>query len=306
MADEPLVDVVIPSRNRFSLTADAIRSVERQTYENWRVFVVDDASDDGSGEQLQDFVAERNRVQLISSAQRAGPARARHVGFEAGSGQFVAVLDSDDIWLTTKLEKQVALHQDVSTLFPRVGGVLCGHCWTDEDLIPLRPPKAPSFYASGPLCSNNMSTPLIARENLAEAGGFIDKIEGRYFQCEGVENYVRFAQYFDFVTVQEMLVLCRTHPGSRESDTSTKTDAAEDLRGVIDDHLGYLSTRPDDLASLRALLGARYLEASELGEGARQLARALRYSSLRTRVRLSQHYLPFMMKSFSSRLARSS
>ena len=100
---DPLVSVVIPTYNRADLVAAAINSVLGQTYSNIEVIVVDDGSTDKTEEVLADF---GSTISVIKQAN-AGPAIARNRGIAAARGEIIAFLDSDDLWLPTKLARQV-------------------------------------------------------------------------------------------------------------------------------------------------------------------------------------------------------
>ena len=305
MKHEDLVDVVIPTRNRVSLTLEAIKSVELQTHPNWHIYVVDDKSDDGSADRLVELLREKPRVSVVGLTTNVGESGARDAGYRAGNGAFIATLDSDDVWLPTKLEKQVARFRETSELLPDVGGVLCGHCWTDEQLASPWPPKFPLAYSRSPLVSNNMSTLFVTREALTRAGGFRFDAKRRYPQAENLENYVRFSQHFSFVSVQELLVLCRTHQAARESDTIGSHEGAESLDRLITDYAGHLALFPDELAALRARLGARYLATGSLGRGMQEMLHAFRAASPTKRLELVRSYAPSMVKSTLRSLRKS-
>ena len=100
-----LVSIVMPTYNSEKFVLHSIQSVLQQTYDNWELIVVDDGSTDNTGNlvlSLQD-----SRIKLIQLDLNQGPSKARNVGIEAAKGRYIAFLDSDDLWMPTKLEKQV-------------------------------------------------------------------------------------------------------------------------------------------------------------------------------------------------------
>lgn len=99
------VSVIIPSFNRAGTIARAIDSVLAQTYTDLEVIVVDDGSTDSTGAVLQRYAG---RITVLSQSN-AGPSAARNRGAAAAHGEILAFLDSDDVWLPTKLERQVRL-----------------------------------------------------------------------------------------------------------------------------------------------------------------------------------------------------
>ena len=102
---EPLVSTIIPTYNRGSLVCDAIDSVRQQTYRNVEIIVVDDGSTDDTQARLRSY-GDSIRVILQDNA---GPAIARNIGIDAAHGDIVTFLDSDDLWMRTKIERQVRL-----------------------------------------------------------------------------------------------------------------------------------------------------------------------------------------------------
>src|ERR1700678_3861883 len=105
---QPLVSIIIPTYNRAEYLGQAIDSALAQSYRPIEIIVVDDGStDDTQG------VAARygDRIRYIHKAN-GGASSARNAGFAAASGEVLALLDSDDRWLTEKLEKQISLLSD--------------------------------------------------------------------------------------------------------------------------------------------------------------------------------------------------
>ena len=105
LSTKPKVSVIIPTYNRASLLQEAIDSVLNQTYTNWEVIIVDDASEDNT-EKVVKAISD-SRVHYIRHSQNKGGADARNTGIDNSQGDYVAFLDSDDIWEPTKLETQL-------------------------------------------------------------------------------------------------------------------------------------------------------------------------------------------------------
>jgi glycosyltransferase involved in cell wall biosynthesis len=106
-ASDPVVSVVSPFFNRRSWLAAFLGSLERQTFKDFEVIIVDDASSDG----LADAVANTESalaVRLLRQPQNKGAACARNLGMDAARGRYIALIDSDDTWHPSKLARQVA------------------------------------------------------------------------------------------------------------------------------------------------------------------------------------------------------
>jgi len=95
--DEPLVSVVMPVWNRSAHLRRAVESVQRQTWGDWELLIVDDGSDDDTPLVLEGIAAFEPRVKVLTQ-KRQGVSRARNLGIEAARGRYVAFLDSDNVW----------------------------------------------------------------------------------------------------------------------------------------------------------------------------------------------------------------
>lgn len=115
------VSVVIPTFNRAHLLLRAVQSVLNQTFTDFELIIVDDASTDNTQEVVESFGD--LRIRYIKHEQNKGGGASRNTGIEAARGEFIAFLDSDDEWMPTKLEIQVAA---LSQAGPEVGFVICG------------------------------------------------------------------------------------------------------------------------------------------------------------------------------------
>ena len=107
----PVVSILMPVFNGFNFLDESIRSVVGQSFSDWELIVVDDCSTDNSIELIEKFVLGDQRIRLIRLEKNSGPAVARNNAIEAAQGRYIAFCDSDDIWLTDKLEKQLAALQ---------------------------------------------------------------------------------------------------------------------------------------------------------------------------------------------------
>lgn len=101
-----LVSVIMPSYNTASYIADSIKSVLAQTYNNWELIIVDDCSTDNTDEIVAEFLVDK-RIRYFKNTQNSGAALTRNRALREANGEWIAFLDSDDIWLPEKLEKQI-------------------------------------------------------------------------------------------------------------------------------------------------------------------------------------------------------
>ena len=110
----PLVSVVIPTYNRANTICRAIESTLGQTYENIELIIVDDGSTDDTHAKLAGY---GKRIRVIKQ-NNAGPSVARNRGIEISTGEILTFLDSDDLWMPTKIERQVAILEQVEKSVP--------------------------------------------------------------------------------------------------------------------------------------------------------------------------------------------
>ena len=111
MMDE-LVSVIMPNYNSERFIDETINSVLSQTYQNWELLIVDDCSTDKSVEIIKSYCDRDLRIKLFVNEKNSGAAASRNRALRESTGKWIAFLDSDDLWLPEKLEKQLAFMVD--------------------------------------------------------------------------------------------------------------------------------------------------------------------------------------------------
>lgn len=101
------VSIITPAYNSEKFIEATIRSVQSQTFTDWKLIVVDDCSEDSTPSIVQKLQTEDPRIELLLNPENLGVANARNRGVEYASSEYIAFLDSDDIWLPEKLELQL-------------------------------------------------------------------------------------------------------------------------------------------------------------------------------------------------------
>ncbi len=109
---EELVSIVMPAYNCADYIEETLQSVLMQTYENWEVVVVDDQSTDDTKKIVKAFATKDKRIRLLELEKNSGVAIARNRGIVAARGNYIAFLDSDDLWRKDKLKKQVSFMKE--------------------------------------------------------------------------------------------------------------------------------------------------------------------------------------------------
>jgi glycosyltransferase involved in cell wall biosynthesis len=160
--NEALVSVIIPVHNGARYLAATLESVFAQDYRPFEVIVVDDGSTDASAE-----VARRYDVRLLQQPQQ-GQVVARNSGVAAAQGEFLALLDADDLWRPDKLSRQLARFAARPEL--EISVTLIQNFWSDE--LAAEAARMAKHARGGPLPGYCGSTPVIRRRTFERIGRF--------------------------------------------------------------------------------------------------------------------------------------
>lgn len=112
-----LVSIIMPTYKCGKFIAESIKSVQGQTYNNWELIIVDDCSQDGTIQIVQELAGLDNRIHLYQNPNNSGAAVTRNVALKNAKGKWIAFLDSDDLWEPTKLEKQIKFMEEKGYAF---------------------------------------------------------------------------------------------------------------------------------------------------------------------------------------------
>ena len=104
--NKALVSIVMPAYNCEKYVVEAINSILAQTYRNWELLVLDDGSKDNTLRIIEEFSQKDSRIKALPNGKNIGVSATRNRGIELASGEWIAFLDSDDMWKPEKLEKQ--------------------------------------------------------------------------------------------------------------------------------------------------------------------------------------------------------
>ncbi len=212
-ASAPTVSVILPTHNRAHTLARAIDSVLAQTYRDFELIVVDDASSDATPELMAGY--DDPRVRLYSLKQRGGQCVARNAGLRVAKGRYIAFQDSDDEWHDNKLGRQMAAF--VRTPDPSCTACFCRRILVGEGTEPRIYPQAAARRLQGSLFRLLLQQSLIAtptliveKASLEQVGGF-DEALSRWVDWDLV---LRLAREHRFLFVDETLVISHHSPDS--------------------------------------------------------------------------------------------
>lgn len=104
-----LISIIMAAYNAERTIEVAINSVINQTYRNWELIIVNDCSNDSTLDIISAFAIQDRRIRIVNNDVNSGASQTRHNGLMKAKGEWVAILDSDDMWTNDKLEKQIGL-----------------------------------------------------------------------------------------------------------------------------------------------------------------------------------------------------
>jgi glycosyltransferase involved in cell wall biosynthesis len=271
-----LVSVIIPNYNKGRYIAQTIDSVLEQTYTNTEIIVIDDGSTDNSEAILRSY---GERIKWFKQ-ENSGVSRARNRGIEESRGDYIAFLDSDDLWQPTKLEKQVALldaNSDIGLCYVGVEDI-------DENLKRLQYTEADSYpdYCEALLLyscivAGSCSSVLMRRELTKQAGVFdTDLTNG-----EDWEYWLRLSLQTTFAPIPECLVKYRVIPGSASFNDAAVIE--RDVKSALNKFFAapqlpekYQKLRNKSYSNHWLILSGIYLHTKQYLDSLRCLCNALR------------------------------
>ena len=209
--DQPLVSVIIPTHDRLKMLLEAIESVQAQTYVPTELIVVDDGSTDGTAE----LVRNQHGVNLLQISHTGCPGAVRNAGMDIAKGDYLAFLDSDDLWMPGKLSAQM----EILLACPDVPLVHCREIWI-RDGKPVSQ-ASQRHQREGQLfpdavhkCVIGPSTVVLHRSILSAAGRFREDLE----IAEDYELWLRVTALFQVAYCDQALVTKRAGHGDQLSE----------------------------------------------------------------------------------------
>lgn len=244
------VSVVIPNFNHATYLPAAINSVLNQKYTNFEIIVVDDGSTDHSREVIEGF---GDQISAIFQKNQ-GLSAARNSGIRAARGEFVAVLDADDLYEPNFLTTLVPLLEQN----PHAAAVTCGYRFVDEQNRPLPQIEARQIPADNlfeTLACGNFLVPesiLVRRSTYKKVGLFDPHLRA----CEDLDVWLRIARNYPILISTAVLTRHRVLAGSMSTDPERMhTNRLK----VLQTHLGGVNGRDFNKPANRFALGRAYL-----------------------------------------------
>lgn len=267
----PLVSVIIPTRDRRDFLGEAVASVLAQRHVELELIVVDDGSRDGTAEDIAQL---GSRVRYVYQEAR-GVSAARNAGARLATGVWIAFLDSDDLWLPEKLERQLAFHR----AHPGVDASQTDEIWVRRGVRVNRcrhheKPSGDIFLPSLWRCLVSPSAVMMKREVYREIGGFDESLP----VCEDYDLWLRLGSRHPVGLLPEPLVIKR---GGHEDQLSRRFWGMDRYRVAA--LVKLLASETLEVERHAAAAGVLREKCAILAGGARRRGReeeALRYQAL--------------------------
>lgn len=200
----PLVSVIIPSYNREKLILKAINSVLSQTFRDFEILVIDDASTDNTEQVIKDLP--NDKIHYYKLNRNGGQCIARNFGMGKARGKFIAFLDSDDEWLPEKLDLQISCFRQGSEKL----GCVYGYAY-QKDVIKNKTALANINFIRGDIhdkflegfCPPTPSLFVIKKEALEKVGGFDENL----ITFVDLDLWLRLSKHYHFDYVEKPLII---------------------------------------------------------------------------------------------------
>ena len=242
-----LVSVIVPVYNREDYVGETLDSILQQTYSNIEIIAVNDGSTDNSLSVLQTYKEKYPDKIIIINQENQGQVRSRNNAIEKANGEYIAFLDSDDLWLPEKLEKQIPLFVDgVGLVYSGIHNIDNDGNILDTELC--QQDMRGDIYLKL-LIKNRMTggTVVLRRDVLDKVGLF----DTEFAAAENWDLWIRVCKQYAADFVNEPLVKYRKHPGNMSKDGSL-------MLNIIDNILTeHCSNEPESAEAKAAINKAR-------------------------------------------------
>lgn len=245
MSDKPLVTVYMPTKNRLKLLKRAIASVQAQTYPNWELIVVNDASTDDTKSYLDELSQKHDNISAIHNDKSVGACASRNKAIHAANGYFVTGIDDDDEFLPARLEKMVSAYSD------EFAYVSTGLFWvTDKKAKPILATDMVMTPKTELYINNAGNQVLTSKEKFLAVGGFDEE----FVSLQDYECFYRLVcRYGQAKRIGQPLM--NIHVAHGETRISTNPKSVQGFYQFIDKHRKALT--PSVLYSMKSRILGR-------------------------------------------------
>lgn len=267
----PEISVIIPTYNRPNYLRGTITSVLNQTFQDFEVIVVDDASSTNYAPEVVRSFGD-SRIKTIRHPHNKGLSAARNTGIMMSKGKYIALLDDDDEWLPQKLELQYNSFKKSS---PKIGIIYTGAIYVDRVTDKILEYSAPSKRGdiSNELIKSDCvvsggSSALIRKECFQEEGLFDENIPA----CEAYDMWIRLSKSFHFDYINQFLVKYYQHENRINTNFKLLISGIEAIQRK---YYHFFSQSRKSSSNLYFNLGLLHCYDSNMEKGRRALFRSI-------------------------------
>lgn len=209
--NNPLVSIIVPAYNAACFLPETIASVLNQTYQNWEMLIIDDGSTDNTLSIAKSYAARDTRIKPLSLGYNSGiPAIPRNYGMRRAKGSYFSFLDSDDIWIPEKLQKQVYFLEENPGIFWLYTKYLIEK---DGKQLGIGPSKPKSGYIFNNLFLQFNIVPILTvmMRNKKERNAYFFDEDARFAAVEDYAMWLSIAYDEKISFIDEPLAVYRVH-----------------------------------------------------------------------------------------------
>ncbi|MFB6226496.1 MAG: glycosyltransferase family 2 protein [Candidatus Paceibacteria bacterium] len=280
--NKPLVSIIIPTYNRANFLPTTIKSAINQTYDNTEIIVVDDGSTDHTQEVVEKIQEKHPKIQYYWQENSGGAAKPKNKGIKKSKGKYIAILDSDDEYLPTKVEKQVEAfkHKDIEDLMAVGCGAKEVYIEKDEqrEFIvpnysnPLKELLKHDYMGSG--------SAMMYKRSLFDKVGFFDE---KLKSGQDAEMRLRIATNgYKFYFIQQALIKYKIHKGNISQSISA-ANKTEDVQYIFNKYREYYLENPKILSIKLRYDGTRNMYLNNKSKARKKFLKSIKFNPLNIR-----------------------
>jgi glycosyltransferase involved in cell wall biosynthesis len=264
------VSVIIPTHNRAEFLRSAITSVLNQTFQDFEIIIIDDASKDHTQEVIANF--NDTRIKVIHNQVSKGAAGARNIGIMNSNGEYTAFLDDDDEWLPEKLKIQTCLLDDSP---PEVGGVYTGYFEREKvgERVSICNPGVTGLSKDNFITTSSV---LLRRECFEKCGLFDESMPTN----SDYDMWIRISKKFSFKIIENALVKYCIHENGLTLNHKKKAIGLEIL---FEKHGDFFEKNRKEYSNMYLSLGVHYCYEGEIQKGRKAFSKSIRMNPFEMR-----------------------
>ncbi|GFP74200.1 glycosyltransferase family 2 protein [Clostridium fungisolvens] len=277
----PYVSVIIPTYNRINTISNTIDSVLAQTYRDYEIIIIDDNSNDNTKDIIDRYVQRYQFITYHKHTTNKGGSGARNTGAKLAKGTFLSFLDSDDQWIDTKLEKEVACLKNDSTIDMLYSNMYLVDVEKRTTTLYRQDEYEDKYY--GMLCKNIIgSTSLITikKKVFDSVGGFKEGLPS----CQDWDFYLNVAREYKIIKIDEPLLKYYIHSnsisGNMDKAIAGHRLILEKVSNLISDNETYIKRKNNILSNQYLNIANIYMKFRKFNEAKVYYFRAFKYYPL--------------------------